>query len=119
MYQWLPPELKLSHHLFPLLVLNPNQKNDFFLNFRGEDICDNFTDHLYDALKEKGFITFKDDKELVPGNPISMKLLNAIEKSRMAVIILSENYAFSTWCLEELAKIVESMKGGLKVLPIF
>ncbi|XP_050281493.1 disease resistance protein RUN1-like [Quercus robur] len=37
----------------------------------------------------------------------------------MAVIILSENYASSTWCLEELVKIVECMKGGLKVLPIF
>ena len=37
----------------------------------------------------------------------------------MAVIIFSENYAFSTWCLKELVKIVECMKGGLKVLPIF
>ena len=97
----------------------PQPKNDVFLNFRGEDTRDNFTDHLYHALKEKGFITFKDDKELVPGNPISSKLLDAIEKSRMAVIILSENYASSTWCLEELKKIVECMEGGLKVLPIF
>ena len=94
----------------------PRPKNDIFLNFRGEDTRDNFTDHLYHALKEKGFITFKDDKELVPGNPISSKLLDAIEKSRMAVIIFSENYASSTW---ELVKIVKCMKGGLKVLPIF
>ena len=69
--------------------------------------------------KREGFITFKDDKELVPGNPISSKLLDAIEKSRMAVIIFSENYASSEWCLEELVKIVKCMKGGLKVLPIF
>ena len=85
-------------------------KNDIFLNFRGEDTRDNFTEHLYHALKERGFITFKDDKELVPGNPISSKLLDAIEKSRMAVIIFSENYASSTWCLEELVKIVKCMK---------
>ena len=97
----------------------PQPKNDVFPNFRGEDTRNNFTDHLYHALKDKGFITFKDDKELVPGTPISMKLLDAIEKSRMAVIILSQNYAFSPWCLEELVKIVECMKGGLKVLPIF
>ena len=55
----------------------------------------------------------------MPGNPISLKLLDAIEKSRMAIIIFSANYASSTWCLEELVKIVECMKGGLKVLPIF
>ena len=97
----------------------PQPKNDIFLNFRGEDTRDNFTDHLYYALKEKGFIIFKDDKELVPGNPISTKLLDEIEKSRMAIIILSENCAYSTWCLEELVKIVECIKGGLKVLPIF
>ena len=97
----------------------PQPKNDVFLNFRGEDTRDDFTDHLYHALKDKGFITFKDDKELKLGNPISTKLMDAIKKSRMAVIIFSENYAFSTWCLKELVKIVECMKGGLKVLPIF
>ena len=58
----------------------PQPKNDVFLNFRGEDTRDNFTDHLYHALKDKGFITFKDDKELELGNPISTKLLDAIEK---------------------------------------
>ena len=44
----------------------------------------------------------------------------AIEKSRIAIIIFSENYASSTWCLEELAKIVECRdRGILTVLPIF
>ena len=97
----------------------PRPKNDIFFNFRAEDTRDNFTDHLYHALKEKGFITFKDDKEHVPRNPILKKLLDAIEKSRMSVIILSANYASSTWCLEEIVKIVEGMKAGLRVLPIF
>uniref|UniRef100_A0A2N9I8H3 ADP-ribosyl cyclase/cyclic ADP-ribose hydrolase n=1 Tax=Fagus sylvatica TaxID=28930 RepID=A0A2N9I8H3_FAGSY len=52
-------------------------------------------------------------------DPISAEILEAIEKSRKAVIILSKNYASSTRCLEELVKIVECRKGGLKVLPIF
>ena len=52
-------------------------------------------------------------------NPISAEILDAIEKSRKGVIILSENYASSTCCLEKLVKIVECRKGGLKVLPIF
>ena len=37
-----------------------------------------------------------------------------------AVVILSENYAFSTWCLDELVKIMECKKEmGQTVLSIF
>uniref|UniRef100_A0A7N2LFU1 ADP-ribosyl cyclase/cyclic ADP-ribose hydrolase n=1 Tax=Quercus lobata TaxID=97700 RepID=A0A7N2LFU1_QUELO len=97
----------------------PQPENDVFLNFRGEDTRINFTDHLYCALKDKKIITFKDDTKLEPGNPISLKLLDAIEKSRIAVVILSKNYASSTWCLEELVKILKCKKEGeLTVFPI-
>ena len=98
----------------------PQPEYDVFLSFSGEDTRHQFTDHLYHALNDKEIITFKDDKELKKGEPISQELLDAIEKSRIAVIILSENYASSTWCLEELAKIVECRERGiLTVLPIF
>ena len=98
----------------------PHLEYDVFLSFRGEDTCIIFTDHLYYALTDQGIITFKDDKELDKGKPISPELLDAIEKSRVAVIILSKMYASSSCCLEELAKIVECMKeGGLIILPIF
>ncbi|KAM4068398.1 hypothetical protein ACB094_12G008100 [Castanea mollissima] len=37
-----------------------------------------------------------------------------------AIIILSKNYSSSTWCLDELAKIVKCREEmGLIVLPIF
>ena len=36
----------------------------------------------------------------------------------MSIIVFSENYASSNWCLDELAKIIECMKNKL-VLPIF
>jgi hypothetical protein len=65
-------------------------------------------------LNDKGIITFKDDEEHEMENPLSLEFFNAVEKSRMTVIILSKNYASSsTWCLEELAKIVECMEGGM------
>ena len=71
-------------------------------------------------MNSNGIYTFKDDRELEMGKPISQELLDAIEKSRIAVIIFSENYGSSTWCLEELAKIVECKdRGILTVLPIF
>ncbi|KAF5444596.1 hypothetical protein F2P56_033717 [Juglans regia] len=94
-------------------------KYQVFLSFRCET-CYTFTSHLYNSLSKKFIITFKDDKKLEIGTPIKKELLEAIEKSRMAVIIISKEYASSTWCLEELAKIVECMKDReLKVLPIF
>ncbi|XP_062173086.1 disease resistance protein RPV1-like [Alnus glutinosa] len=93
---------------------------DVFLSFRGEDTRNNFTSHLYAALDKKGIKTFRDNDELERGKPIRPELLTAIEESRFAVIILSRNYASSTWCLDELEKIVECMKKTeLTVLPVF
>ena len=97
----------------------PQPEYDVFLSFRGETRC-NFSDHLYHALVDKKIFTFRDDKELELGESIKLELLEAIEKSRITVIIFSENYASSTWCLQELAKIVECRERGiLTVLPIF
>ena len=96
------------------------RKYDVFLSFRGEDTRYRFMGHLYEALIQKGIFTFMDDKKLERGKPISPDLLKAIEESRFAVVILSENYASSTWCLEELVKIIDCKKEkGMTVIPIF
>ena len=100
--------------------LTPQWKYDVFLSFRGEDTRNGFTDHLFDALQRKGLFTFRDEENLDKGKSISLNLLKAIEESRFAIIILSKNYASSTWCLDELAHIVRCMKEkGLIVLPVF
>ena len=75
-------------------------KYDVFLSFRGEDTRKSFTDHLYTTLKQKGIFTFRDDEELERGKPIKPELLEAIEESLYAIVILSKNYAYSTWCLD-------------------
>ncbi|KAL0009061.1 hypothetical protein SO802_010563 [Lithocarpus litseifolius] len=98
----------------------PRWKYEVFLSFRGEDTRRGFTDHLYAALKRKGILTFRDDEELERGKSISPELLKAIEESRFAIVVFSRNYAFSTWCLDELAKIVRCMREtGLTVWPVF
>ncbi|XP_075654034.1 disease resistance protein Roq1-like isoform X2 [Castanea sativa] len=98
----------------------PQWKYHVFLSFRGEDIRNGFTNHLYAALKQKGIVTFRDEEKLERGKSISLELLEAIEKSEFAIVILSRNYASSTWCLDELAKIIECMKKiGTTVWPIF
>ncbi|PPS04428.1 hypothetical protein GOBAR_AA16246 [Gossypium barbadense] len=96
------------------------KKYDVFLSFRGEDTRNNFTDHLYDALSRSGILTFRDDPKLEAGEEIAPELLNAIQQSWCSVIVFSETYAFSSWCLEELAEIVKQHNNdGHKVFPIF
>ncbi|XP_045828654.1 heat shock 70 kDa protein 18-like [Trifolium pratense] len=65
-----------------------------FISFRGADTRHVFTNHLHYALCQKGFVTFKDDESLQGGVPIE-KLLDDIEESRFAIVILSKNYADS------------------------
>ncbi|XP_054778200.1 uncharacterized protein LOC129286213 [Prosopis cineraria] len=93
---------------------------DVFLSFRGEDTRLTFTVRLHDALCRKGINAFIDDKKLAKGEEISPTLLKAIEKSRISIIVFSTNYATSTWCLEELARIVWCRKQKNQVvMPIF
>ncbi|KAJ9542577.1 hypothetical protein OSB04_029083 [Centaurea solstitialis] len=74
---------------------------------RGEDTRNNFVDHLHTSLVQKGIRVFKDDEMLRRGKRSSSELLKAIEESRFAVVVFSENYTISSWCLDELAKIMD------------
>ncbi|KAB2059695.1 hypothetical protein ES319_A11G324300v1 [Gossypium barbadense] len=99
---------------------NSRKKFDVFLSFRGEDTRNNFTDHLYDALSRSGIVTFRDDPKLEAGEEIAPELFTAIQQSWCSVIVFSQTYAFSSWCLEELAEIVKQHNNdGHKVFPIF
>ncbi|KAL1802233.1 hypothetical protein ACET3Z_030880 [Daucus carota] len=93
---------------------------DVFLSFRGIDTRYTFTDHLYSALDRNGIRTFRDDPELRSGEVISDGLLQAIHKSKTYVIVLSENYASSRWCLDELVEILNCYSTMERsVIPIF
>ncbi|XP_042488231.1 disease resistance protein L6-like [Macadamia integrifolia] len=92
---------------------------EVFLSFRGEETRTNFTDHLYNALLDKGIHTFRDNEELRIGEKIGPALRSAIHKSKIAIIIFSKGYASSKWCLLELAEIAESMNRQFKVIPVF
>ena len=101
-------------------IQTPQWMNHVFLSFRGDDTRKGFTDHLFASLERRGIITFKDDYDLERGGVISQELMKAIEESMFALIILSPNYASSTWCLDELRKIVECKENfGQAVFPIF
>ncbi|KAH0874808.1 hypothetical protein HID58_072170 [Brassica napus] len=98
----------------------PPKKYDVFLSFRGADTRKNFVSFLYKELETKGIQTFKDDKALVRGRPIAPELVQAIQGTRIAVVVVSPTYSASYWCLEELVKILKLEKKGLLiVVPIF
>ncbi|XP_024995962.1 TMV resistance protein N-like [Cynara cardunculus var. scolymus] len=95
-------------------------KYDVFLSFRGIDTRYTFVDHLYSALVQQGIGTFKDDEELPRGETIHPSLLKAIEDSQIAIVVFSENYAHSSWCLQELEHIMKcKVERDQIVIPIF
>ncbi|EEF51023.1 disease resistance-like protein DSC1 [Ricinus communis] len=95
-------------------------KYDVFLSFRGEDTRDNFTSHLFAALSRKSVITFMDNNDLHVGEEITPAISKAIEESKIAIVIFSERYAFSRWCLNEIVRIIECKETcGQLVLPVF
>jgi len=97
----------------------PQSKYDVFVSFRGEDIRHGFFGHLVNAFPRKQINAFVDEK-LKRGDDISHSLVEAIEGSPISLVIFSENYACSHWCLEELAKIIECKeKYGQIVIPVF
>ncbi|XP_022155221.1 TMV resistance protein N-like isoform X2 [Momordica charantia] len=93
---------------------------DVFLSFRSENTRKNFTDHLYHALRDAGINVFRDENEIPRGEHITTELEQAIQRSKIAIIVFSKGYADSRWCLEELVKIMECRRTlNQLVLPVF
>ncbi|KAJ7951580.1 Disease resistance protein (TIR-NBS-LRR class) [Quillaja saponaria] len=97
--------------------LPPKIEYDVFISFRGEDSRKNIVSYLLEALLRKKIQVYIDYK-LEVGDEISQVLLKAIEKSKLSVVIFSERYAYSKWCLDELVKITECKK-KLEIIPVF
>nr|XP_017225575.1 PREDICTED: TMV resistance protein N-like [Daucus carota subsp. sativus] len=92
---------------------------DVFLSFRGQDTRGNFISHLYHALDQAGIRTFKDDPALEKGEEISSALRQAIRNSKMFLLVISTNYADSSWCLDELVEILSCKRTKNQVIPVF
>ncbi|XP_038719805.1 disease resistance protein RUN1-like [Tripterygium wilfordii] len=94
-------------------------KYDVFISFRGTDTRDNITSHVYAALCSARIKTFIDN-DLRRGDDVSDALLKTIVESKISVVIFSENYASSRWCLDELTRIMECNKeNGQIIIPVF
>ncbi|XP_057990214.1 disease resistance protein RUN1-like [Hevea brasiliensis] len=97
----------------------PPCKYDVFISFRGKDTRYGILSHLFEALQRKQINAFLDE-ELRKGEEISPALLKIIQESSVSIVIFSENYADSAWCLDELVEILKCREeSGQIVLPVF
>ncbi|KAF2298185.1 hypothetical protein GH714_016891 [Hevea brasiliensis] len=91
---------------------------DVFLSFRGKDVMKGFTGHLCAALRRSGINTYVEEEKMEDTEKIGAACLNGIQKSKFSLVLLSKDYASSTWCLEELVQILKYKKAD-DVWPIF
>ncbi|CAN1325586.1 Disease resistance protein L6 [Linum perenne] len=99
----------------------PSVEYEVFLSFRGPNTRSQITDILYRFLVHSKIHTFKDDDELRKGEGIWSTLVKAINQSKIYVPIISKSYAYSKWCLKELAGVVKQQRKDNRhiILPIF
>jgi hypothetical protein len=93
-----------------------------FISFRGEDTRNGFTGSLWKALNDRGIFTYIDDQLLPKGDDLQPALLKVISESRVAIIVFSENNASSSYCLDELAFILDNFKQNHNnrfIFPVF
>ncbi|CAN6804025.1 unnamed protein product, partial [Brassica oleracea] len=93
--------------------------HDVFPSFRGEDVRYNFLSHIKKEFKRKTITVFNDNG-IKRGESIAPELIRGIRGSKIAIVLLSTNYASSKWCLEELVEIMKCREElGQTVIAIF
>nr|AXU93616.1 RPP4/RPP5-like protein [Arabidopsis thaliana] len=98
-----------------------SRRYDVFPSFSGLDVRKTFLSHLIEALDRRSINTFM-DHGIERSCIIADELISAIREARISIVIFSENYASSTWCLNELVEIYKCHKDkdlDQMVIPVF
>ncbi|CAN1802656.1 Disease resistance-like protein DSC1 [Linum perenne] len=101
----------------PLPPYTGTWEYDCFVCFRGE-VRRSFICHLTGYLEQHGVRVFMD--EMLKKTEDIDELLTILKRSAMSVVVFSEKFADSIWCLDEVAVIADLMsRKGHRVLPVF
>ncbi|KAG2272872.1 hypothetical protein Bca4012_075160 [Brassica carinata] len=92
--------------LMALSALPRGCKHHVFPSFHGPDVRRGFLSYLLKEFKEKAIDVFIDN-DIERSKLIGPELTEAIRGSLIAVVLISKNYASSTWCLNELVEIMK------------
>ncbi|CAA0384471.1 unnamed protein product [Arabidopsis thaliana] len=94
-------------------------KHHVFPSFHGADVRKTILSHIMESFRRKGIDTFIDNN-IERSKSIGHELKEAIKGSKIAIVLLSKNYASSSWCLDELAEIMKCRELlGQIVMTIF
>ncbi|KAG6629718.1 hypothetical protein CIPAW_14G104700 [Carya illinoinensis] len=94
------------------VVLPPH---DVFISHRGPDTRRNIAGLLHDHLLRRGHRPFIDYRNLKAGDKLSEKIDTAVRDCKVGVLVFSPRYCESSYCLQELALLMEYKK---RVIPI-
>lgn len=98
-------------------------RHEVFISVQNDDPSKYISDMIDRSLILRGVPTFKDERRLREkqrGTNLGRDLKEAIGKSKISIVLLSRDYVYSSWCLEELVVLMQCrQRWGLIVLPIF
>ncbi|CAN8320658.1 unnamed protein product [Cochlearia groenlandica] len=98
----------------------PLRRPQVFVSFNKEELGNNFGNHLLWALKVSRVYALTYSNNFIGREKQRKHVLANLEKSTIALVILSKRYSESDWCLTEIVKMEELAKEGkLVVIPIF
>lgn len=91
----------------PTLSLLPSSStHQIFISFREADVCDSFLSHMLMVLRNKGITPFADNNIEKDMLSFCHQLKEAIKGSMISIVIISNNYTCSSWCLKDLVEIM-------------
>lgn len=98
---------------------NESKKYDVFISHANKDKLD-IIEGLYDSLSQLGINIFYDKKSLEWGDKWKDRILEGVEKSEFAIIVISENFFGREWTEKELNEFFNRQnKNGQKIiLPV-
>jgi len=89
--------------------------NDIFLSYRWKDRNKEYGLRLTEELEKRGFACYIDEKGLSRGEFVTGALERAIRRSRMFVVLITDDIEESKWVPKEIAI---ASKRGRKIVPV-